>query len=287
VRFGRLVVAELRQLGLAELRPRCHFLLFFFKDMDFGVSDTYAEKLIEEGNDYDIFGHRLFEVDDDGKPKNKPSDKKKKEQRSSNGGGGWSDNNRGGDTEGRKLVKYDPNASFETLKVEKFSAFAPQVQRDGKGNIIEPPQLMRRRPPPRDNYKRKQQVIKKKPKKQIIVYEDSSSSEEIVIKRKQPNRSHAMKQYTYSNDDDDFERKMIMYISGIAAIIVAIMLIKPEGFSFTGGSQILPDFSNMVYMPEKNSLWEGQYGMSGGASITNSIPDYNNLPQSNFYRSFL
>ena len=94
--------------------------------MDFGVSDTYAEKLIEDGNDYDIFGHRLFELDEDGKAKNKPSDKKKKSN--NDGGGSWGNNsggnNSGGNTRsiggsdgGVSLKKIDPNASKNSLKI--------------------------------------------------------------------------------------------------------------------------------------------------------------------------
>ena len=114
------------------------------------------------------------------------------------------------------------------------------------------------------------------------MYEDSSSSEEIIVCRKPSKKQH----FSSKDCPDDFERKMIMYISGIAAIIIAIMIIKPEGFSFTGGSSILPDFSNMTFSSEKNSLWDGQYGMSGGSSTTTSYPDYNHMPQSNFYTSF-
>jgi hypothetical protein len=128
----------------------------------------------------------------------------------------------------------------------------------------------------------------------MVVYEDESSSTEIVVvKRKHSKQKHendsnfSLSKLLSWNCDDEFERKMIMYISGIAAVIVAIMIIKPEGFSFTGGSSPSSDFLSIPLINnEANSLWEGQYGMSGGASTTSTYPDYNRMPQSNFYTSF-
>jgi hypothetical protein len=62
-------------------------------DLSFGVAETRAEELINEGRDYDQFGNELFERDDEGRPKDKPSEKYGKKESRDSGGGGRSGGN--------------------------------------------------------------------------------------------------------------------------------------------------------------------------------------------------
>jgi hypothetical protein len=74
-------------------------------DLSYGVAETRAEELINEGADYDPFGNELFERDDEGRPKNKPSEKngKKKNYESRNNNG-----------KSKDPYAYNPDISLES-----------------------------------------------------------------------------------------------------------------------------------------------------------------------------